>query len=112
MEDDGRPLRDPVEDVERAAARVEEVLRQRLVEVHLGLLREDVPEVDGAKPDPHAEVGQPEAVSHGRPVQLAGAAAFGFSFIGTLQPPLPLQAFWPAHLCSAVLQAPWPLHSL
>ncbi len=62
VQDDGRPLGHAVEDVERAPARVEEVLGEGLVEVHVGLLRQDVPEVDGAEPDPHAEVGQPEAV--------------------------------------------------
>src|ERR1017187_369050 len=111
VEDDGVALGDAVEDVTGPAARVEEVLGDGLEKVHVRLLRKDVPEVDRAEPDPHAEVGQSEPVSHGKGFQPAfGAAAAGASFFlrGTWHPPLPLQAFVPAHLLSFVAQPPWP----
>jgi hypothetical protein len=59
-------LGDAVEDPERPAAGVQEVLGDHLEPVHLGPLPEDVAEMDGPEADADAEIGKVEAITHAR----------------------------------------------
>ncbi len=66
MHHDGVALRDPVEEVHRPAARVDEVLRHDLEPVHRRPLRRDMPEMLRAQAYAEAEIRQAPSIRHDR----------------------------------------------
>src|SRR5205085_10146538 len=75
VQDDRVALRDLLEHVAGPPLRVHEVLADDLEPVHLGLVLEDVVEVDRAEADAEAEVGVSEAGwGHAKLLQLDGAS--------------------------------------
>src|SRR5687767_10293836 len=115
VHDDRVPLGDLVEEMQRPTFRVDEVFRHDLEPVHFRPFRRDVPEMLRAQADPQAEVREaPSIRPGGRPARDSRRhqPAWCDMSTGTLQPPLPLQEFLPAHPPSPPLQPPLPLHEL
>src|SRR5688572_10133909 len=114
VHDDGVSLGNAVEEMERPPFRVDEVLRHDLEPVHFRPFRRDMPEMLRAQPDPQSEVREsPSIRPGGRPAHVSRRHQPPWCDMstGTLQPPLPLQEFLPAHPASPPLQPPWPLHA-